>query len=68
MTLNTVGTHASNLKLAPPADDLAVPVTKRELLAALAIIAQESPESPVKETCAALWEHLTVRWRQQEAR
>jgi len=48
---------------AKPADDLAVPATRRDVLEVLGLFAEESKSPDVRRVCAEIWEEFTVIWR-----
>ena len=47
-----------------PRDELNVPLTRRDMLAVLAELAEQAPDPATRGACALVWEKLTVAWRQ----
>lgn len=57
--------RAGRVALAPSADALNRVVTRRDLLALGAYVAEHHPDPAVRAALGEMWEYFTVRWREE---
>lgn len=57
--------RAGRVVLAPSADALNRVVTRRDLLALGAYVAEHHPDPAVRAALGEMWEYFTVRWREE---